>query len=1305
MYDGTLKFDTKIEDSGFTTGLEKLGSIAKSGMAFIGTFSAAAAAGIAAVGTQAVQTGMEFQSAVSQIGATLGYSVDEIHNSASKAYKNMEMLADKAEEMGAKTSFSATQAAEGLNILAQSGYDANESVQMIDSVLDTAAAGGLDLASAASYIAGSMKGFTKEAGNFADNAEASAYYGDLIAKGATLANTNVQQLGESLSGASSSADAYGQSATETGVALLRLAEQNTVGSAAATALGAAMKELYTPTEQAKQALDSLGVSAYDSATGAARSFNQIVDELGTALSAMNDQERADMESIIFGEQGKRAFDQMLASSGEKVQSFYDGLANASGSAALQAETMLDNLAGDITIFGSALDGFKIKISQSLDAPLREIVQKATEYLSDLTEIIKSQGLEGLASALGDKVSDALNFISKYIPKAAEIGLKLISSLAKGLIKNIPSLLKTTAKTAIELAKTLTRSAPDFIQAGHEILSELSKGLTENHTQLYAKLRTIGNNLIKSLADSFTTGIPDLVNVALNLVQFVVDTLTDSKNLAGIVGGAVTILTALADGLIQSVPFLVEKVPEIVSSLEQALKDNADLISESGHKILEKLGESLKNAKETLKEKAPEIMQNIISAIENAPLSAASVADSVITAIADALGIEKEWEQVKKKIKHSLKGLNLDTLRMNLEIAFKGVPAKVKQEFETVSETFKESADRLKKSFDNLKDSMTNLGNAFQPLTSKLKEYVNSGEAGENAGTVLETAISGVSTAVSVAADAISKLLSGIMDFVAWSTGETDGAEAFRTAILGVVTAIGTFAGVLGIMTAVQHFMTFLQFGLPVMIANGLARLPVLIQGVSGAFSGLFGIIAANPIVALIAVLAGLVAMLVHVAQTSEEWQIGAQMIVDWMNEAKENWKIGIDEIGSWIGKLLQWFKDVGNGLGFMAKEADEKIQEIIGFFEGYGEYMYDLVDSAVSWGSDMIQNFIDGINQMWNDATQVVSDFAEMIENFLGFSEPEKGALSDFHTYAPDMMALFAEGIRQNMRLVTNQAKALTQNLSDIVGNPLEIGSAVFKDEISLPALPEKQMFRTDTSENYEITFEVAEFPEIPEFQNPEINFDVSEMPEFQNPEISLDVPELPEFQNPEISFDAPELPEIQNPEISFNSPEIPELKSPEFVCNVPELPEFQNPEISFNAPEIPEIHPAEIGLKIMNLPEQAFSVPELPELQNPEITLNTDTLPDSIRLDIDPSVLDAVRNASFTVTQAASEVTPTSQIINNQYYHSIQKNDYSKNTPVPPQRSEITVNSTIEMDYQTFGTAVKKVIIDENALSGGLFI
>ena len=208
-FDGTLKFDTTIDKTGFKVGIDNLGNIAKSGMSLITGAIGAASGAVVALGGYAVKVGKEFESGMSQIGATLGYSVEELHDETSTAYENMEKLTTKAEEMGRKTAFSASQAADGLNILAMSGYDASTSIDMVENVLNLAAAGGLSLAQSASYVSGSMKGFVAEAMNFADATEASAYYSDMIAKGATLANTNVSQLGEALSQASAAANSYG----------------------------------------------------------------------------------------------------------------------------------------------------------------------------------------------------------------------------------------------------------------------------------------------------------------------------------------------------------------------------------------------------------------------------------------------------------------------------------------------------------------------------------------------------------------------------------------------------------------------------------------------------------------------------------------------------------------------------------------------------------------------------------------------------------------------------------------------------------------------------------------------------------------------------------------------------------------------------------------------------------------------------------------------------------------------------------------------------------------------------------------
>ena len=173
------------------------------------------------LGAHMQDTGQKISDAGKKI-SPIAKTTDEITN-----------LKEKAREMGETTSFSATEAAQGLNILAMSGLDAEEQIAAIKPVLDLAAAGTLSLESAAAYAMGAVKGF-------GDSCENTQYYTDMMAKGATLANTDVNRLGEAMSGSAATARSYGQSADNTTLAILRLAEQNVTGSEATTALNRAM---------------------------------------------------------------------------------------------------------------------------------------------------------------------------------------------------------------------------------------------------------------------------------------------------------------------------------------------------------------------------------------------------------------------------------------------------------------------------------------------------------------------------------------------------------------------------------------------------------------------------------------------------------------------------------------------------------------------------------------------------------------------------------------------------------------------------------------------------------------------------------------------------------------------------------------------------------------------------------------------------------------------------------------------------------------------------------------------------------
>lgn len=358
----------------------------------------------------------DFQSAMSQVAATMGTSNGSVSD-----------LADYAKEMGATTAFTAIQAAEGLNILAQAGLDANEQMSGLPVVLDLASAGNMDLAQSAGYVTTTVKAF----GDSMDNAN---YYADLMAKGATMANTNVSQLGEALATAGATANGYSQSADSVTLSLLRLAEQGKTGAEAGTMLNRAMTDLYAPTEEAKTILDELGISAYDS-TGKALDFNDVVDELSSTLDGYNDQQKNAYLNQIFTTNGMNAFNKMTASTTDKVNAFVDGLENASGSAAQQAKTQLDNMNGAYTIMQSAIEGVQISMGELYQDDMTNLYKHGSEILTQMNEFIKDnptlvKAIIGGAGALAGLTTGVVAF--NTVMSMSDKILKLCSASIGGL---------------------------------------------------------------------------------------------------------------------------------------------------------------------------------------------------------------------------------------------------------------------------------------------------------------------------------------------------------------------------------------------------------------------------------------------------------------------------------------------------------------------------------------------------------------------------------------------------------------------------------------------------------------------------------------------------------------------------------------------------------------------------------------------------------------------------------------------------------------------------------------------------------
>lgn len=364
-----------------------------------------------------VNVGKGFDKSMSQVAATMGTTVDQISE-----------LSDFAMEMGATTAFSAQQAADGLNILAQSGLSAAEQMETLPEVLNLAASGNLDLATSAKYVTGAVKGYR-------DSFKNASKYTDMIAKGASLANTDVNALGMALSDSAATASSYGQTVEDTSLALLRLAEQNVTGSEAATALNRAMMDLYTPTDSAKKAMEKLGVSAYD-LKGKARPLNDVIDDLNKSLSGMSQEEANATKNAIFSTFGLQAYNKMVVSTDDKVNSFRKALNESTGAAEEMAKVQLDNLAGDITLAQSASEGLKISLSNSLTPAIRDIVQTGTKELGKLKKAFDEGGWQGLGLQFAKSAGEMISKIGEYVPKvmkaAIEFGKGLTDGFAQGL---------------------------------------------------------------------------------------------------------------------------------------------------------------------------------------------------------------------------------------------------------------------------------------------------------------------------------------------------------------------------------------------------------------------------------------------------------------------------------------------------------------------------------------------------------------------------------------------------------------------------------------------------------------------------------------------------------------------------------------------------------------------------------------------------------------------------------------------------------------------------------------------------------
>ena len=332
-------------------------------------------AAVAGLGTAAVKTTADFDTSMSQVQATMGITKDAMSELNGESVNTVEALRDLAKQMGSETAFSASECADAMNYLALAGYDTQEIYDTLPTVLNLAAAGGIDLASASDMVTDAMSALGME------TSEADTMV-DQMSKTASTTNTSVAQLGEAILTIGATARTVKGGTAELNTALGILANNGIKGAEGGTHLRNVILALQSPTDKAAACMESLGVKVYDS-EGNMRSLNDILGDLNTSMDGMTSAEKQNIISSIFNKTDLAAVNSLLSNTGDSWDSLQQSITESGGAAQQMADTQLDNLSGQITILKSALEGLAISFGEILMSKIRAAAKKIQKFVDKL----------------------------------------------------------------------------------------------------------------------------------------------------------------------------------------------------------------------------------------------------------------------------------------------------------------------------------------------------------------------------------------------------------------------------------------------------------------------------------------------------------------------------------------------------------------------------------------------------------------------------------------------------------------------------------------------------------------------------------------------------------------------------------------------------------------------------------------------------------------------------------------------------------------------------------------------------------
>lgn len=599
----TLTLDSDSFDKGLDNAEGKassFGSKLKGGLTksvkLLGTGLAATSTAIAGFGVSSVKAGATFDSSMSQVAATMGLTMDEIETQVGSVDTEFGTfngtLREFAQFMGSNTAFSASQAADALNYMALAGYDAQTSMNMLPNVLNLAAAGGMELATASDMV-------TDASSALGLSIEETAVMVDQMAKASSKSNTSVSQLGEAFLTIGGTAKNLTGGTNELATALGILADNGIKGSEGGTALRNILLSLTPKSEDAAEAMQSIGMNAYD-AEGNMRPLEDIFVDMNAAMANMSTEEKQNTLAAIFNKVDLKSVNALMAGANDEFTELYSHLDDYG-----VLEQEIDGIADPFMVLGLSA------------SELRKQLQEATSQEEFTMHMTEEFGMSAEQAAYTwDKMRDAaqksgtrFDELSGYIEDASGAASEMAETQLDNLNGDITLMKSAFEGLQIAVSDKLTPSLREFVQFGSDGLSRLTKGFQSGGLsgameafgsilsdgiamimEMLPQVTEAGVSLLSALLEGVTQNLPMIVNTASQILGQLVQALPTL--LPMLMEGIAVFWSSVMTELVGLIPGLVPVIVELVQNIGIMLVENLPLLIEGIVALINAITENL-----------------------------------------------------------------------------------------------------------------------------------------------------------------------------------------------------------------------------------------------------------------------------------------------------------------------------------------------------------------------------------------------------------------------------------------------------------------------------------------------------------------------------------------------------------------------------------------------------------------------------------------------------------------------------------------------------------------------------------------